>query len=86
MAENFAYEIDNEKPPPYSPDPNEAQEISATPPPTYSQTQNEPPPPSYDTLFGEIRAAQRNAEDRGHFLKSVGKILIDTSKILGYIF
>lgn len=84
MAENFSCQIEDEKPPPpYYPDTNtnENEEITSStpPPPSYTQSQNEPPPPSYDNLFGEIRAAQQNAEGRGHFLQSVGKIVLNTS-------
>jgi len=87
MSDNRAYGATNdEKPPPaYYPDTNDGQIAAsgydATPPPTYTQTQNEAPPPSYDSIFGEIRAAQRNAEGRGHFLKSVCEILLNTSKL-----
>ena len=83
MNENTAYgatEGMDEKPPPaYYPDTTDAQE-NLPPPPSYTQSQNEAPPPTYDSIFGELRAAQQNSEGRGHFLKSVATILINTSK------
>jgi len=75
-----AMESGSETPaPPYT-----GRESNVEPPPTYHDTQNEAPPPSYESLYGEIQEARRKAQGRGDFLKNVCKILLGTSRFIGY--
>ena len=87
MSDNKSYGATGEEPPPaYYPDAEtgayngQTTLDTTTPPPTYTQSQNEAPPPTYESIVGEIRAAQQSAEGRGDFLKSVCRILLDTSE------
>nr|CAB3262837.1 uncharacterized protein LOC100183982 [Phallusia mammillata] len=69
--------VDDSTAPPYT-ESNEATVESGPPPPSYGETQNEAPPPTYESLYGEIQEARRNATGRGNFLKNVCIILFST--------
>ncbi|CAK8683703.1 transmembrane protein 272-like [Clavelina lepadiformis] len=64
--------------PDYYPDAEHNEPATEPSLPTYTETQNEAPPPTYESIYGEIKAAQRNSSNRGHFLKSVCLILFNT--------
>ena len=50
----------------------EAQPVN---PPSYNETANEAPPPSYDSIFGELREARRQTEDNPQFIKKAMSIV-----------
>lgn len=56
------------------PNMEEAQPVNADPP-AYADTTNEAPPPSYDSIFGELREARRQTDGHPQFLKRVFSIL-----------
>ena len=50
--------------------------------PNYTRGQNgHGLPPSYESLFGEIKKVRKNADGNGQFIKSVWKIFINSSKL-----
>ena len=50
-------------------------------PPKYEATQpTEGQPPTYDSLYGEIKEARKNASGNGDFLKTFCGIIFNTSK------
>ena len=52
----------------------EAQPVNGDPP-SYTETANEAPPPSYDSIFGELREARRQTDGHPQFLQRVFSIL-----------
>lgn len=48
------------------------------PPPTYTDTTDSAPPPSYDSIFGQIKDAKTKSSGGADFLKSVCVIIFST--------
>ncbi|XP_077976385.1 transmembrane protein 272-like isoform X1 [Styela clava] len=57
---------------------SEPTEADAEAPPTYTDTTNSAPPPSYDSLFGQIKDAKDKSTGSADFLKSVCFIIFST--------
>lgn len=79
MTDNKSYGAltnDEESPAPEYTEPAAA-DVEA-PPPTYNATQDSAPPPSYESLFGQIKDAREKSSGSTDFLKNVCIIIFST--------
>ena len=55
-------------------------DAESAPPPKYEAGLSSDSPPSYNSLYGQIKEARRTTEGQGEFLKKFCNIILGTSK------